>query len=344
MTLRARAATFALLLPLACQMQPAVEAPETTEIVARVDGVEIDVAELDDFIKEQLFREKTRNRTPALLYDAREDALGQLVREKILDAEAARRGLAVEELVEREAAALGPVGDAEIAAFYEENRERVGERSLEELSDTIRAYLESRRNQDAIEAIEARAEVVRFLEPPRFQVAAGGPAMGPPDARITIVEFSDFQCPFCQRASAVVKAVRERYPGDVRLVYKQFPLETIHPQARAAAEASLCAADQDRFWEYHDKLFENSKQLAEEDLVRYAGELELDPKRFEQCVADRAYRVQVDEDMELGRELGVSGTPAFFVNGIMLSGAKPLESFVEVIEAELERLGQAESS
>ncbi len=348
MSHRARAAALALILPLACQPsqepEQGAEGAGSGELAARIDGVAVSVGELDAFIKEQLFAEHTRNRSPAILFEAREEALGELIRERVLAAEAARQSVSVAELIEQQTGTLGPVTDEEISAFYEENREKIGNRSLEELSDGIRRYLESQRKTQGIEKLLEAAMVEQLLEPPRFEVAADGPALGPADAPITIVEFSDFQCPYCERANNVVKQVRARYPDSVRVVYRQFPLESIHPQARGAAEASLCAADQERFWDYHDKLFANSKQLGSEDLLRYASELELDVARFEQCVEERTHRERVDADVEVGMDLGVSGTPAFFVNGIMLSGAKPIESFSEVIEAELERLDGTERS
>jgi len=346
MSHRAPVAAFLLLLPLACQ-QPQEperagagdEAAESSEVAARIGGVAIGVDEVDAFIKEQLFVEHTRNRSPANLFEARQEALEDLINERVLEGEAAKRGISVTELVEQEAAAQGPVTEEDIATFYEENTARVGDRSLEELSEGIRRYLESQRRQEGAQQIVAAAGVEVLLQPPRFEVAAIGPSLGPEDAPITIVEFSDFQCPYCERASDVVKQVRERYPESVRVVYMHFPLESIHPQARGAAEASLCAADQDRFWDYHDKLFENRRELGKDDLLRYATELELDVPRFEQCVADRTHQERVDQDMETAMELGVTGTPAFFVNGIMMSGAKPVESFSALIDAELARQG-----
>jgi protein-disulfide isomerase len=343
MSHRAPVAAFLLLLPLACQQpqepEQAGSVAESEEVAARIGGVAVGVDEVDEFIKEQLFVEHTRNRSPANLFEARKDGLDDLILERVLDKEAEKRGVSVTELIEQEAEAQGPVTDEEIAAFYEENTARVGDRSLEELREGIRRYLEGQRKQQGVQQLVAAAEVEVLLEPPRFEVAAEGPSLGPEDAPITIIEFSDFQCPYCERASEVVKEVRERYPESVRVVYMHFPLESIHPQARGAAEASLCAADQDRFWDYHDKLFENRKALSKDDLLRYATELELDVERFGQCVADRTHQDRVDQDMETGTELGVTGTPAFFVNGIMLSGAKPVESFSALIDAELARQG-----
>ena len=345
MSHRVAFSAFLLLLPLACQQpgepEQAGGVEESVEVAARVGGVAIGVDEVDEFIKEQLFVEHTRNRSPANLFEARKDALEDLVQERILEDEAETRGVSVAELIEQEAEAQGPVTDEEIATFYEENKHRVGDRSLEELSEGIERYLEGQRKQKGVEKLVAAVDFELLLEPPRFEVAASGPSLGPENAPVTIVEFSDFQCPYCERASSVVKEVRERYPDSVRVVYMHFPLETIHPQARGAAEASLCAADQDRFWDYHDKLFENRRELAKDDLLRYATELELDVERFEQCVAERTHMDRVDRDMETATELGVTGTPAFFINGIMISGAKPLESFSALIDAELARVGGA---
>jgi protein-disulfide isomerase len=180
--------------------------------------------------------------------------------------------------------------------------------------------------------------VTIHIEAPRIDVAATGPAKGPADARVTIVEFSDFQCPFCQRVLPTLERVLETYPEDVRIVYRHLPLRS-HGRARPAAEASLCAADQDGFWPYHDALFANTKALADEDLVRYAAESGLDAERFQRCLEERRFAAQVDEDAAAARGAGITGTPAFVVNGILLSGARPFEDFARVIDAELDRLG-----
>ena len=174
-----------------------------------------------------------------------------------------------------------------------------------------------------------------LLEPPRVAVESNGPSLGPAEAAVTIVEFSDFQCPFCQRAIPVLKELRERYPNDVRVVYRHFPLDSIHPRARPAAEASLCAHDQGKFWPYHDKLFENSAALADDDFRRYATELEIDADRFERCLAERPHRETVETDLAAASTAGVNGTPAFFVNGIFLEGAQPASALVELVDAEL---------
>ena len=326
---------------LACQPQTATTVPETgatpdesAEVAAQVGGVAITTAELDERIKENLFQ--SRAGSPSKLHELRESALEQLVMERVLEAEASRREIESDELVRIETEALGPVTDEDVSAFYEENRERLGGATLEQVADRIRSFLEAQREGEAVAAIRERADVTIYLEPPRLAVATEGPSRGPEDARVTIVEFSDFQCPYCKRALPTLDAVLEKYPNDVRLVYRQLPLRS-HRRARPAAEAALCAGEQDGFWPYHDKLFENVRALEDEDLLRYAGELGLDAERFEQCYTDKRYSDQVDADLLDAGTVGITSTPSFLVNGVLISGAQPVDSFTRVIDAELAR-------
>ncbi|MFO3796321.1 MAG: DsbA family protein, partial [Anaerolineales bacterium] len=162
----------------------------------------------------------------------------------------------------------------------------------------------------------------------------GFPSLGPKDAPIVIVEFSDFQCPYCQRFHRqTFEALMAAYPGKIRFVYRNLPLTTIHPQAFPAAEASLCAHEQGAFWPYHDRLFQG--ELGETAYLHYAQELNLDVKRFQQCLQERRYRDFIEKDMEFAINLGVRSTPTFFINGIALVGAQPLEVFRDVIDREL---------
>ncbi len=307
-------------------------------LAAEVDGRGITLEELDDWIRQRLFEEETEG-DEGRLYELRKQNLEELTFQRALANEARRRGLSPQELIEAEVDALGPVTDQEVEDFYAENEDRLVNQSLDELRPRIREFLEQQRRRQALDAIRDRADVVVYLAPTRFRVSSQGPAIGPEDAAVTIVEFSDFQCPYCRRANDTLKQLRERYPSQLRVVYKQFPLDNIHPRARAAAEASLCAADQDRFWDYHDLLFESASALADEDLQRFAERAELDLAAFQDCFEGGVHAQTVEADVAEGIEAGVSGTPAFFVNGIKLSGAKSVESFSEVIDAELERLG-----
>ncbi len=323
-------ACLALLL-LACEKN------EPSEIAAELNGVVITTAELDTWIKEDLFRSQAG--TPTKLHELRERGIETLLVERVIELEASRLGVSPERLIEIEIEALGPVSDEAILAFYEDKREQLGDATLEQLSDRIRDFLTAQREGDARQGLRERAEISIHLEPPRLQVAADGPFKGPADARVTIIEFSDFQCPYCQRTLATLEKVLAKYPDDVRLVYRNLPLR-IHRRAQPAAEAALCAGQQEQFWPYHDMLFVNSRALADEDLQRYAEELGLDTARFEECVADGTFRGQLQADTRDAQSAGISGTPAFLINGLLLSGARPAEDFYRVIDVELARLGE----
>lgn len=161
------------------------------------------------------------------------------------------------------------------------------------------------------------------------------PSIGPEDAPVTIVEFSDFECPYCGKVVPTVKQILKEYEGKVRLVFRDFPLG-FHQNAQKAAEAAECADDQDKFWEYHYKLFENQKALDVSSLKQYAKDLGLDSSEFNTCLDSGKHEEEVKKDMAEGQSYGVSGTPAFFINGIKVSGAQPFGNFASIIDSELE--------
>jgi protein-disulfide isomerase len=180
--------------------------------------------------------------------------------------------------------------------------------------------------------------VDRLQAPPVVRVEVpvdGAPVRGSADAAVTLVEFSDFHCPFCKQVQPTLTQILERYPGKVKLVYRDFPIDGLHPEARRAAEAARCARDQGKFWEYHDLLFAGPASAAPEELKRYAGQVGLDLTVFGPCLSAGVHRAAVQRDLDEGTRLGVTGTPGFFVNGRPLSGAQPLEAFARVIEEEL---------
>ena len=166
----------------------------------------------------------------------------------------------------------------------------------------------------------------------------GLPHAAEPDAAVTIVEFSDFECPFCVRVQPTLERVMEQYAGKVRLVYRHFPLTSIHPQAWKAAEASLCAGEQDRFWEYHDVLFAEQHAMTVPDLKEKARRIGLAGAEFDACLDSARHSEAVRKDLLAGTAAGVSGTPAFFVNGRFLSGAVPYDHFAELIDDEVARM------
>jgi protein-disulfide isomerase len=167
----------------------------------------------------------------------------------------------------------------------------------------------------------------------------GAPAFGPDNATVTIVEFSDFQCPFCSRAEQTIEQVVERYGKQVRLVYRDFPLD-IHPNAAIAARAAGCARAQGKYWEMNRAMFADASKLAEPDLVETARRLALDPDTFKACLESGDHDANIQRDVADGQRYGVSATPTFFINGIMIVGARELRAFTDVIDDELERAGR----
>ena len=164
----------------------------------------------------------------------------------------------------------------------------------------------------------------------------GFPSEGPDDAPIVIVEFSDFECPFCTKwHNETYLPLLEEYPDQIKLVYRNFPLTSLHPNAYLAAEAAICAGDQDRYWDYHEALFENQYGLSEDALLQYAEELGLEMDSFSTCLIEREYKDFVRADMDYAISIGVQSTPTFYVNGILIVGAQPIQVFRSVIEDEL---------
>jgi len=301
-------------------------------VAARIGDEVVTVAELDASIRDELFKRETAG---AKLYQVRSQALKALVTRRALEQLAAQRGLTADALVEAEFAKLPPVTDAEIQTFHAQNAAQLRGATLEQIGPRIRSHLENEAKRVAVDAIVASANVSIELERPRVELRAGGPARGPDDARVTIVEFSDFQCPFCQRATPVLEEIEGRYPKDVRIVYRHLPLDSIHPRARASAEAAACAAEGNKFWEYHDRLFANTRALADEDLRRYAAEVGLEPQSFDECFRTRRYASAVADDVQEAQRIGVTGTPAFVVNGIVLTGLQTTEAIDAVVREEL---------
>ena len=170
----------------------------------------------------------------------------------------------------------------------------------------------------------------------RYDVASEGfPSIGPEDAPITIIEFSDYQCPYCKRwHDQVYQPLLNAYPGKIKLVYRHLPLTSIHPDAFPAAEAALCAGDQNAYWPFHEKLF-STTSLGTDLYLQYAKELGLDMTAFETCITERKFQEAVQADMDFALNLGATSTPTFFVNGLAVVGAQPLSIFQQIIDKEL---------
>ena len=311
------------------------------DVVATVGSTSFTLSEVDDKALQESTSQFGGMKLSQALYEARRLVLDDLVANALIDQEAKARGTDRSSLIENEITSkVSSVTDVEIAQWYQANQGRVQGASLDQVRQPIRQYLTQERMQLArqqfLDTLRAKTPVRVLLEAPRQTVAAAnGAAKGPATAPIEIIEFSDFQCPFCLRSNPTVTQVLKTYGDRVRFVYRHFPLGN-HPNARPAAEASQCAAEQGKFWEYHDALFANPSRLGDADLKQHAVGLGLDPKRFNACVDTHKYKAQVDADMAAGEAAGVNGTPAFFVNGRMLNGAQPFDAFKRVIDEELE--------
>ncbi len=168
---------------------------------------------------------------------------------------------------------------------------------------------------------------------PRLLYTDDDPAKGNPNAKIKIVEFSDFQCPFCRQAFPVIRELLEKYPNDIYFIYRDFPIDQIHPQARLAAEAGECAQDQGLFWPLHDQLFINQDKMSLNDILKYARSVGIDMDKFAQCLTSKKYAQEVEDDLQTGLRAGVKGTPTFFVNGQKIEGAVPLSVWEKIIES-----------
>ncbi len=307
--------------------------------VAEVDGLPVLASEFEKAAGKELFQQREA------LYRLQRQKLHEYIDALLLTKEARRRGISVATLLAEEVDSTGvAVTDEEVEDFYKTNKGQLPV-GLDKLREKIRAYLQKQRTdaQKAayLKSLRSKAEIVSYLKAPlryRAEVSVtGAPFKGPVRAAVTIVKFEDYHCPFCKRAQAVLADVLARYDGKVRLVHKDFPLDNLHPDARQAAEAARCANEQGKFWNYHDKLYENAPKASTEDLIAYAREIGLNTETFERCVRDRKFRAAVDKDLQEGVNLQITGTPAFFINGRELSGAQPIDQFIRIIDEELAR-------
>jgi protein-disulfide isomerase len=315
--------------------------------VARIGAEVITAGELDTSIRGELNEMEQRT------YDLRKSALDQLINQRLVEAKAKVAGKPVDEFLRAELAPkVGEPTDEEARALYERAK-AAGQ--VKEPFDQVKAQIAQflrRQKSEAVlaqylEQIRAEAKVEVLLPPylpAKVEVAATGPSKGPDSAPVTIVEFSDFQCPYCSKAEATVKDLLEleKYKGKLKLVYRDYPLPS-HNLAPKAGEAAHCAGDQGKYWEMHDRLFANQKAL--EPWSPHAEAIGLDVKAFEACVGSDKHDAAIRRDMAEAQKLGISGTPGFLIGrtdpksskvriAAALRGARPFADF----KAEIEKL------
>ncbi len=325
-------------LPSACAAQDKGAKGGGKDVLAVVNGQAITEADVRTSAAEQfkgLQREYEKNSHNLL-----ESSLQTVIQDRLVEAEAKSRGVTKDQVLAE--IKPTPVTDADVDAFYEQNKAQIP-RPKEQVAAQIKTYLEQQGQQKSrsayYENLQKKYKVDIKMEPVRVEVAASGPATGgPATAPVTIVEFSDFQCPFCSRLTPTLDQVKKKYGDKVRIVFRQFPLP-MHQNAQKAAEAALCANDQGKFWQLHDAMFSNQSALGVDQLKAKAVELGLKAEDFNKCLDSGAKVAVVEADKKAGSEAGVQGTPAMFINGRFLNGAVPLENVTSVIDDELRRKG-----
>jgi protein-disulfide isomerase len=280
------------------------------------------------------------------LYAMKRQRLSELVDQRLVAREAARRGTSVESLLAAEVIAKAAVSEEEAKSYVAEHPGEFRatdppEARLAQARARMAGLRQRGRRQEFFAELRSRARISDHLQPPepyRAPVGATGERVrGPAQAPVTIVEFSDYHCPFCRRAQAVLERLRARYGDRLRLVYRDFPLDATHGEARRAAEAARCAGEQGRFWEFHDALYRSDADASDTALARLAAQSQVDGATLVACVASGRQAAAVRADSEAGGALGVSVTPTFFVNGRPFAGAQSFESFSKLIDEELGR-------
>jgi protein-disulfide isomerase len=310
---------------------------EETPRIAEIDGQPILVAEFEKTAGKEFFRQREA------LYRLQQQKLDEYIAALLLTNEAKQRKVSVATLLEEEVSAKArTITDDEVSAFYIRHKDYISG-DPEKVKKEIAAHLHQQELQSQrtlyLDSLKSKAKVVTHLTaPPVFRAtlsAVGAPMKGASNAPVTIVKFEDFECPFCKKAQPILKEILSRYDGKVRLVHKDLPLESIHPKARQAAEAARCAGDESKYWEYHDRLYAASPEVAIADLKSYAKEIGLNQESFDKCLSAGKYKAVIQKDLNDGAGLGLTGTPAFFINGREITGAQPLEVFTAIIDEEL---------
>lgn len=338
---------LAAALSAACSEEPTVAAQSAApasnpdQVVAEVGGKKITLKDVD--AKWEEFDAGERARVVQAMYQNRRNMIEQLIGEELISNAAKAAGQTVPKFLEADAAKRLPViSEADVASFFEENKDRANGRTLEQLRGEIRPFLESRRTLQAramlVEELKAKGgtPVKITLDPPRYNVplVASDPVRGNPSAPVTIVEFSDYQCPFCARVNPTLDLVRNSFGDKVRIVFKDYPLPN-HAEAPKAAEAARCAGDQNKYWEMHDAMFANQRALGVPSLKQQARAMGLDGAAFDACLDSGKHAAAVQAGAELGSRMGVNSTPTLYINGRALVGAQPYDTFRQIIEEEL---------
>lgn len=306
-------------------------------VVAKIGDVEVTEEEMLKSIEGQVYDAEVK------LHELKMGRIRALVLKTLMDADPKKKGLSNDEFLEKYIASTVKVTDKDINAFIEE-RKIPKENINDQIKEKVRQFLEVEKKKEAIEnwigqKTKKNPIEVYIQEPKRpvYEVELGNaPFTGGADAKVTIVEFSDFQCPFCAKGAELMDQVKKKYGNKVKIAFKNYPLP-FHTHAKDAAHASLCAHEQkaEAFWKMHDAMFGDQTKLSREDLKASAKKIGINAEDFDKCMASNKFMAAIEADVEQGKELGVQSTPTFFVNGQLVQGAYPIEVFSEIIDKEL---------
>lgn len=308
------------------------QTPET--VIASVNGIPITQKQVDDSIAARIYPLQQQ------LYAIRKAALDNLVVSRLLEAEATARGVSVDEVRRQLTQGEIHVTRAQVEEAFAQNASFFASMSPDEARERLRLDLENQARMKhyraGLERLRKKWTITVGLTEPVMALElddAASPALGAAKPAVTIVEFSDFECRFCRDVQPALKQVVESYSKEVKLVFKHLPLEG-HRHALSAARAAYCAAEQDRFWQFHDSLFA-AGSLSPGIFEQIAEELGLGLARFRQCLNSEQSRAAVIKDIETARKFRIDSTPSFLVNGKLLKGALSFADFQQIIEREL---------
>lgn len=328
---RAIAASFTLTCALFAQSEG------SSPVVAVVGDHKIKQSDLDSLLQNRPLRQRQDE------YNLRRSFLEGQISSELISQEAARRGTTPSQLIQQEVnAKVAEITDQEAKAVYDTAPDRYRNMpeatAIPQIKSNLLAIRLGRERTAFVAKLRAATPVSLLLDPPRVRFDdLSGPAVGPVDAKVQVVVFSEFQCPFCSQLRPSLDALRKRFPEEIRIVFRHFPLN-MHADARKASEAAACAADQGKFWEMHDLLFQNQKDLAVASLKGYSQRLGLDPAAFNTCLDSGGKAPIVQRDVAEGMKNGVESTPTVFINGRPYLGAQPVDTFAQAISEETVRL------
>lgn len=308
-------------------------------VAAKLGNITITDKELYAGIESDLYEAEKK------MFDIKFNKLNSLIIEKLIKEDPRSKGMTTDQYFEKFIASKFKVTDAEISKFIKEKK--IPESQINpQVKEKIVNYLSMQKKDVAVKAWigekTSKSGIEIFFEQPKrptFDVKVGNaPSFGGETAKVTIVEFSDFQCPYCAEGAKVLRQLKAKYGNKIKVAFKQFPLP-FHSQAKRAAVAALCINEQktELFWKMHDQLFADQGKLSPTDLKLIAKNLGADTTKFNKCLDDNKYIAQVEKDIQEGKAIGVKSTPTFYVNGQLVAGALPVEMFSEIIDQELSK-------